>query len=145
MPPHDRVGPQWRHLTDGLGDAHVDQEYVPTPKATGGTSRLVGQYRGQEYETVADPPDEFRVLAMTRAARYPVDALARRTRYATWRDARCAVVRDEGAWMRVRLCRPDADQVAALGARCVERGVYETWAPAAELVARDTADTGYDL
>ena len=67
--------------------------------------------------------------AKTRAARYPLDALARRVPSATWRDARCTVIREEGDWLRLRLSRPDGDQVARLGAHCVERGLYEAWAP----------------
>lgn len=167
------VGARWRHLLHGLGDARVDQEYVPVSVGQGaepgvpgqrqrpavvppqrqgqvpapdlGTSRLIGWFRGQEYDAVADPPDEFRLLAMSRAARYPVEALSRRTRYATWRGARCTVVRDDGAWARVRLCRPGPDHVAALGAQCHERGVYETWAPAAELTGRAAVDHPYTL
>lgn len=139
------VGPQWRHLLHGLGDGKVDREYVPVSNAEHGTSKLIGWFRGQEYDVVADPPDEFRLLAMTRAARYPVEGLLRRTRYAVWRGTLCTVVRDDGAWVRVRLSHPNPEAVVALGAQCHERGVYETWAPANELLERSTADHPYRL
>ncbi|GGJ92417.1 hypothetical protein GCM10010123_22830 [Pilimelia anulata] len=138
------AGPAYRHLLAGLGPAG-DQEYLPVPGNDRGTSRLIGRYRGAEYDTVADPPEEFRVLAMSRAARYPVESLARRTRYATWRGARCSVVSVEGAWVRLRLCRPDTDAVVAIGAQCHERGVFEAWAPANELADCVTVDQPYEL
>ncbi|GGK30660.1 hypothetical protein GCM10010124_24240 [Pilimelia terevasa] len=138
------AGPAARHLLAGLGSA-ADQEYLPVPSGDRGTSRLVGRHQGVEHDTVADPPEEFRVLAMSRAARYPVETLARRTRFATWRGAACSVVGVEGAWVRLRLCRPDADQVVAIGAQCHERGVYEAWAPAEELADYRTVDQPYRL
>ena len=51
----------------------------------------------------------------------------------------------EGGWYRLRLCRPDPDSVSALGAECVERGVYEAWAIAAEVVDPHDRDTHYVL
>jgi hypothetical protein len=140
-------GPQWRHLLGEVpasksGPFPADQEYFPVPPAL---SRYVGRYKGELYEAIADPPDEFRVASKTRAARYPVEALARRIPYASWRAVRCTVIRAEGEWLRLRLCRPDADQVSALGAHCVERGIYEAWAPAAEAVDAREVDIWYDL
>jgi hypothetical protein len=129
-------GPQWRHLLT------EDQEYFPVQPAL---SHFVGRYRGEVYEAIADPPDGYRVAAKTRAARYPVEALARRLPYATWRGARCTVVRAEAEWLRLRLCRPDGDQVAALSAHCVERGVYESWAPKQEVVDGRDVDLWYDI
>ncbi|GAA2521275.1 hypothetical protein GCM10010201_18920 [Pilimelia columellifera subsp. columellifera] len=137
------AGARWRGLLAALGPA-ADQEYLPVPTADRGTSRLIGQFRGDEHDTVADPP-EFRVLAMSRAARYPVESLVRRTRYANWRGVRCAVVSDDGGWARLRLCQPDADQVATLAAQCHERGVYETWAPVGDINERWTTDHHYPL
>jgi hypothetical protein len=136
------VGPQWRHLFNYVPGVAPDQEYFPLPPTP---TRLIGWLRGQEYEALADPPDEFRVLAKTRAARYPVQALARRTPYVRWRGATCTVVRDENVWLRVRLVRPDAESVARLGAACVERGIYETWAPTAETGPQSSLDIQYDL
>jgi hypothetical protein len=140
-------GPQWRHLLNEVprskdGPFPVDQEYFPVPTAL---SRFVGIYRGELYEAIADPPGEFRVAAKTRAARYAVEALARRTPYAVWRRTQCTVIKAEGDWLRLRICRPDGDVVQALGAQCVERGVYEAWAPAAEVTDGREADTWYQL
>lgn len=140
-------GPQWRHLLAEVpgskdGPFPADQEYFPIAPAL---SKFVGRYRGEVYEAIADPPGEYRVAAKTRAARYALEALARRAPYATWRSARCTVVRAEGDWLRLRLCRPDGDQVAALSAHCVERGVYESWAPKAEIVDGRELDLWYDL
>ncbi|MFY1696040.1 MULTISPECIES: hypothetical protein [unclassified Solwaraspora] len=137
------AGPQRRHLLDGIPDVPSDQEYLRTgdlPQST----QLVGTYQGQPYEAVADPPREFRVLAMTRAARYPVESLARRLRFTTWRDARCQVLRQESGWSRLRLCRPTPEAVAALGAQCHERGLYEVWAPTVEITDESPTDLPYE-
>jgi hypothetical protein len=136
------AGPQWRHVLGYLPGIPPDQEYFPVPVPP---TRLVGAYQGREYEAVADPPDDFRVLARVRAARYPVESLARRAAYLRWRGTDCTVVRDEGAWLRVRLVRPDLDAVARAGATCLERGVYEAWAPFAEISERRGVDIRYDL
>ncbi|MGI5214358.1 hypothetical protein [Plantactinospora sp. CA-290183] len=138
------AGPRWRHLLAALPGVAPDQEYVSTADAVRSTL-LVGGYRGGEHEAVADPPGEFRVLAMTRAARYPVETLVRRARYASWRQTRCLVLREESGWLRLRLCRPDPDNVAALGAQCYERGVYEAWAPAVEVVDGGLLDQPYPI
>lgn len=82
---------------------------------------------------------------MTRAARYPVEKLMRRSRYARWRGALTTVLSVEGSWVRLRICRPDPDNVAALGAQCYERGVYEVWAPAAEITVAQDVDVDYQL
>jgi len=130
-------GPQWRHLVAKLPDIPFEQEYVPFAIDHTGGSTLLGHYQGQLYEALADPPREYRVLARARAARYPVETLARRTRYTHWRGSDCTIVRTEDAWVRLRLCRPDADSTPVLGAQCVERGVYEAWVPARELTIHD--------
>lgn len=126
------AGPQWRHLLAAVPNISPDQEYVPTGDAPRST-QLVGRYGDQVYEAVADLPGEFRVLAMTRAARYPVESVSRRARYATWRGTDCLVLREEAAWLRLRLCFPSPENIAALGAQCYERGVYEAWAPVADV------------
>ncbi|MEU1888659.1 hypothetical protein [Micromonospora sp. WMMD987] len=138
------VGPQWRHLLAAVPGLSPDQEYVPTGEAPRST-QLVGGYAGGEYEAVADLPGGFRVLAMTRAARYPVDSVARRLRYVRWRGVPCLVLREEGGWLRLRLRRPDPDAVLDTGAQCHERGVYETWAPAAEVTDDQVVDLPYAL
>jgi hypothetical protein len=73
-----------------------------------------------------------------------VEAIARRCTYARWRGILCTVSRIEGGWLRVRPCRPDADSVTELSAQCVERGVYETWAPAAEATDVHEIDLPYE-
>jgi hypothetical protein len=136
-------GPQWRHLlADASGGFANDQEYFPVPKAM---TRFVGWFRGEMYDAIADPPDEFRVAAKVRAARFPVETIARRTVYARWRGALCTVVRDEAGWMRVRPCSPDGETIGRLGAQCVERGIYETWAPATEVAEVREVDIEYPL
>ncbi|MBQ1076258.1 hypothetical protein KBX06_24320 [Micromonospora sp. C31] len=136
------VGPQWRHLLAAVPGLSPDQEYVPTGEAPRST-RLVGGYAGGEYEAVADLPGGFRVLAMTRAARYPVESAARRLRLVDWRGVPCLVLREESGWLRLRLRRPGPDAVAETGAQCQERGVYETWAPAAEVTDDRVVDLPY--
>jgi hypothetical protein len=138
------AGPAWRHLLAMLPDVRPDQEYVQMPDLPR-SSRLVGAYRGEECEALADPPHDFRVLAMTRAARYPVETLKRRTAHGRWRDADCLVLRQEGRWLRLRLRRPDPDNVARLAAQCHDRGVYETWAPLGEVTERALVDSVYAL
>lgn len=138
------VGPQWRHLLAAVPGLSPDQEYVPTGEAPRST-RLVGGYAGGEYEAVADLPGGFRVLATTRAARYPVEWAARRLRLADWRGVSCLVLREEAGWLRLRLRRPGPDAVAETGAQCQERGVYEAWAPAAEVTDDRVVDLPYRL
>ena len=136
-------GPQWRHLLARIPmDRKGDQEYFPVAAPP---SRLVGAFRGQLLDAIADPPGDFRVAAKTRTARYPVEALARRCRYVLWRDVLCTVVRDDGSWRQLRLCHPDGEDVARLGAAPVERGVYEVWAPAAEAANERVVEFWYDL
>jgi hypothetical protein len=139
-------GPQWRSLTANLhspggGPIPVYQEYFPVP--TGATT-YVGTHQGRAFEAIVDPPAEFRVAAKFPAARFPLDSLARAISYATWRGSRWTVVRADRNWLRLRLCRPDAVQVAMAGAQCVERGLYEVWAPTAEAVV-DEITIPYDL
>ncbi|MEN3307774.1 MAG: hypothetical protein V7603_3976 [Micromonosporaceae bacterium] len=135
-------GPQWRHLFASVPGIDPGQEYFAIPPAP---SRLVGRYRGEEYEAIADPPGEFRVLAKTRAARYAVETLARRTPCGLWRRVPCTITRVEGSWLRLRLLHPSGEAVATLGAGCVERGVYEVWAPAAEVVQQPPVAVRYPL
>ena len=137
------AGPRWRPLLETLPGVSPDREYVPCPAP--GSARLVGRLKGREYEAVADPPEEFRVRALTRAARYPVAALSRRAEQALWRGVPCWVLQRDDAWARLRLVRPDADALAHTGARCYERGVYEVWAPVGELADHHIADIPYAI
>ncbi|GAA0542889.1 hypothetical protein GCM10010172_25440 [Paractinoplanes ferrugineus] len=137
------AGPRWRPLLDSLPGVSPDREYVPC--TTPGSAKLVGRINDKEYEAVADPPDEFRVRALTRAARYPVGTLSRRAEQARWRNTPCWVLQRDDSWARLRLVRPDGDTLAATGARCYERGVYEAWAPVGELADHHIADLPYAL
>jgi hypothetical protein len=139
------VGPQWRHLLDGVGTIPLDQEHVALAPPADGGSTLVGHYRGTLYDAVADPPHEYRVLSKARAARYQVETLARLTRYGVWRDVECTVVRRDHDHLLLRLRRPDPENVVELGAHCVERGVYEVWAPTAEVRDLRVVRTTYDI
>ncbi|GAA4593469.1 hypothetical protein BJY16_000987 [Actinoplanes octamycinicus] len=137
------AGPRWRGLLGELPGVSPDREYVPCTAA--GTARLVGTIDGKEYEAVADPPGEFRVRALTRAARYPVQSLSRRAEQALWRGVPCWVLQRDDSWARLRLLRPDAEALGATGARCYERGVYEAWAPVDELADHHIAELAYQL
>ena len=66
-------------------------------------------------------------------------------RVATWRGGPCLVLREESGWLRLRLRRPNPDAVLATGAQCHERGVYETWAPDAEVTDDRAVDHPYVL
>ncbi len=133
------AGPQWRRLLSPIG---ADQEFFPGVEVF---SKLVGLYQGQEYEAVADPPGEYRVLSRTRAGRWPVETLARRDARVRWRGADCLIAGADGDWLRLRLITPEQAAIARRGARCAERGVYEVWAPAAELANAREHETAYQL
>ncbi|MDT5031816.1 MAG: hypothetical protein QOC94_1987 [Actinoplanes sp.] len=137
------AGPRWRHLLEGLPGLSPDREYLPC--GSSGSSRLVGQSGANEYDAIADPPGEFRVKALTRAARYPVSTLSRRAEQARWRGVACWVLQRDDSWARLRVISPDADVIATCGARCYERGVYESWAPVRELADHHIADFPYRL
>jgi hypothetical protein len=135
-------GPQWRHLFQGVPGISPEQEYFSVPATT---TRLVGRHGGHTLEALADPPHEFRVLARTRAARYPVTELARHTIYVTWRQTACTVVGEDGAYLRLRLVRPESAAVVRTGATCVERGVYEVWAPSGDVTDGQQVEIPYRL
>ncbi|WP_436526216.1 hypothetical protein [Actinoplanes sp. HUAS TT8] len=137
------AGPRWRPLLDELPGVSPDREYVPCTVT--GTAKLVGTIKGKEYEAVADPPGEFRVRALTRAARYQVETLSRRAEQAQWRGVPCWVLQRDETWARLRLLRPDGDGLNATGARCYERGVYEAWAPIDELRDHHIAEIAYHI
>jgi hypothetical protein len=137
------AGPRARYLLEGLPGVSPDREFVPCTDAP--SARLVGRINEHEYDAVADPPGDFRVRALTRAARYPVSTLSRRAERATWRGVDCWVLQRDDRWARVRVIRPDGDGLAATGARCYERGVYESWAPLSELVDHHVTEFAYRL
>jgi hypothetical protein len=138
-------GPPHKHLLNGLPEISTEQEYIQSSSENTGGCVLLGRYRDETYEAVADPPDGFQVLSRARAARFPVEAVARRTRYVTWRESPCTIVRIEGDWYRLRLCRPDRTSASTMGMQCIERGLYETWVPAAEVGPIRDVDQPYAL
>ena len=85
------------------------------------------------------------VKPAVRAARYPVSTLSRRAEQALWRGVPCWVLQRDASWARLRLVRPDGDSLNATGARCYERGVYESWAPMGELTDHHIADIPYEM
>jgi hypothetical protein len=137
------AGPRWRSLLGEIPGGSPDREYVPCTGAA--SARLVGRIDDKEYEAVADPPGEFRVRALTRAARYPVQSLSRRAEQALWRGVPSWVLQRDETWARLRLIRPEVDGINLTGARCYERGVYEAWAPVDELADHHIADVAYQL
>ena len=137
------AGPRWRHLLGGLPGVSPDREFLPCTDRP--TARLVGRIKDHEYDALADPPDDFRVRALTRAARYPVETLSRRAEQAVWRQVPCWVLQRDDRWARLRLIQPDSDAIAETTARCYERGVYEAWAPRTELTDHHIADIPYTL
>ena len=137
------AGPRARHFLEGIPGISPDREYLPCTDV--GSAKLVGRSGSHEYDAIADPPEDFRVRALTRAARYPVETLSRRAERATWREVPCWVLQRDDRWARLRVIQPDGDAMAATGARCYERGVYETWAPLGELVDHHITDIPYQL
>jgi hypothetical protein len=132
-------GPRWRHLLEYAG-VPADQEYFPVePPLT----RLVGRYRGELFDAIADPPQEFRVAAKNRAARWAVETLARRRYEVTWQGVATTVVRAEERWLRLRVCAPDPDNVGRIGAQCGGRGRYETWVPRGHVAELHEVDLEY--
>ncbi|MEK8108130.1 hypothetical protein NKG94_30365 [Micromonospora sp. M12] len=57
----------------------------------------------------------------------------------------CLVLREEAGWLRMRLRHPNPDAVDTTGAQCQERGVYEAWAPGAEVTDDQVMDTRYAM
>ncbi len=128
------AGKQWRGLLDGIDGLAADQEYFPIPEAP---TRIMGLHNGSPYEAVADPREnEFIVLAKVRSLRHAVTEPARLSPRATWRGVECTVIRETEEWMRMRLRRPNPESLEATGAACVERGIYEAWAPVNEVQNR---------
>jgi hypothetical protein len=137
-------GARWRHLIAALPEIAPDQEYVQIARDASAGPRLVGRFLGEEHDAIADPPHEFRVATKGKGVRYMVQDLVRRVPYAVWRGVTCTVVHGERDWLRLRLCRPDMQNIHTLGAQCMERGSYEAWAPAVEVDVRET-DVRYRL
>lgn len=125
------AGRQWRHLLSALPGIRAGQEWFPVPDDT--HVGLFGSYNGRTYPAVADPPHEFRVRAKSAAARFVVTDVVRTSLSTAWRHTECAVAGSDDDWVRLRLRHPTETTVRDTGAECVERGVYECWAPGREL------------
>jgi hypothetical protein len=139
------AGPQRRNILAMLPEVRAEQDYVAMADGRRTSTQLIGWYQGQEYEAIADPPDSFRILAMTRAARYDVEGLRRRTAYGRWREQVCTILQTETEWARLRLAMPTPEAIAATGAQCYERGVYEIWAPRQDVRDLQHVDVGYQM
>jgi hypothetical protein len=125
-------GKQWRHLLAEVDGVAADQEYFHVPNAP---TQLIGLHDGSPYEAIADPREnEFLVLAKVRALRHHVTHPGRRTPRYMWRGVPCSLIRDAGEWLRLRLVRPNVEALERTGAVCIERGIYEAWAPAGEAI-----------
>lgn len=132
------------HLLARLPGVDAAQQYHPIRVMP--TSRLVAHSDGLEVPVVADPPTEFRVRSDNRAERRPVQTLARRAvRGASAAGDQFTVIAAEPGYLRVRACHPSPEVAFRHDLRCVERGVYETWLPASEVVDLRQEDTGYDV
>jgi hypothetical protein len=57
-----------------------------------------------------------------------------------WGVVWCWVLQRDERWFRLRICQPDKDAVAAMGARS-----YESWAPLADLADHHVSDIPYEL
>ncbi|MGH8878269.1 MAG: hypothetical protein ACRD0P_13140, partial [Stackebrandtia sp.] len=125
------AGRQWRHLLAALPGIRPGQEWFPVPDDA--HIGLFGYYRGRCYPAVADPPHEFRVRAKSAAARFVVSDVIRTNMTTVWRDTPCAIAGTDDDWVRLRPLHPSEAVISDTGAECVERGVYECWAPGREL------------
>jgi len=135
------AGSRWRDLQTELPGIEPHQEWFPVPASE--HSGLSGDYRGQRHAAVADPPHGFRIAAKSQAGRFPVAEVRRSATHATWRGVAATVVGAQDGWTRLRLTVPDEGTVLGTGAECVERGLYECWAPTGELEAVRTAEIPY--
>ncbi|MEU6859402.1 hypothetical protein AB0B28_11095 [Glycomyces sp. NPDC046736] len=94
---------------------------------------LIGEHEGERVPVTADPGHGFSVYARGAASRSPVARPQRFHTRATWRGIDVLALGRNEDWVRLRLGEPDIEAVMATDATCVERGVYECWAPRAEL------------
>ncbi|MGH8792969.1 MAG: hypothetical protein ACRDXX_10015, partial [Stackebrandtia sp.] len=121
------AGRQWREALDRLAGVNAGQEWFPVDEPD--HVSLTGRYRDKRYAAVADPPRGFRIRAKSSVARFPLRDVIRTSATTTWQGVECAVAGHDDDWVRLRLRRPSAQAVRDTGAECVERGVYECWAP----------------
>ena len=102
----------------------------------------VAEATGFERDPRPETPYPFHRWRYARR-RDPVETMTRRTEYAMWRD--CLVLGQESGWLRLRLCRPDADAVAAsarsaTSGRCTRPGRrWVRWPTAATSTSRTSS------
>lgn len=94
---------------------------------------LMGDHEGERVPVTADPGHGFSVYARGATSRSPVTRPQRFFTRARWRDIDVLALGRNEDWVRVRLSQPDLESIMATDATCVERGLYECWAPLAEL------------
>lgn len=135
------AGTRWRRLQAELPGIDPHQEWFPVKPAS--HAGLTGEYRGRRHAAVADPPHGFRIAARSQAARFPVTSVRRAFTRATWRDVAVTVTGEQEGWRRLRPVAPEESVLATTGAECVERGVYEVWAPEDEVEEVREAEVAY--
>ncbi|MEU5870018.1 hypothetical protein AB0A73_00470 [Glycomyces sp. NPDC047369] len=106
---------------------------------------LTGEHEGERVPITADPGHGFHAYARGAASRSPVTAPRRFHTRARWRDIEVLALGRNEDWVRLRLSQPDIEAIMAADATCVERGVYECWAPLAELEDPRTVTTDYPV
>lgn len=104
---------------------------------------LMGVHEGERVSVTADPGHGFTVYERGAVSRSPVTRPQRFLTLAHWRDTEVLALGRNEDWVRVRLTRPDIEAIMATDATCIERGVYECWAPRAELEYPRTVVTDY--
>ncbi|MFB9660590.1 hypothetical protein ACFQS3_17465 [Glycomyces mayteni] len=106
---------------------------------------LTGEHEGERVPITADPGHGFHAYARGAASRSPITAPRRFHTRARWRDTEVLALGRNEDWVRLRLSQPDIEAIMAADATCVERGVYECWAPLAELEDPRTILTEYPV
>lgn len=106
---------------------------------------LLGEHEGERVPVTADPGHGFGAYVRGAMSRSPVTNAARFYTRARWRDVDMLVLGRNEDWVRLRLEHPDVESAMATGAACVERAVYECWAPRAELENPRTVTVEYPL
>ncbi|RRS02087.1 hypothetical protein [Glycomyces terrestris] len=106
---------------------------------------LTGEHEGERVPITADPGHGFHAYARGAASRSPITAPRRFHTRARWRDTEVVALGRNEDWVRLRLSNPDIEAIMATDATCVERGVYECWAPLAELENPSTVNLDYPL
>ncbi|WP_100445785.1 hypothetical protein [Glycomyces xiaoerkulensis] len=104
---------------------------------------LLGEQDGERVPVTADPGHGFHTYARGARSRSPVTRPRRFFTTARWRDVPVLVLGRNEDWVRLRLAQPDVESAMSTGATCVERGVYECWAPRAELADPRTVTVDY--